>query len=175
MQADLASWTPEQPLDLLVSNAALQWVNNHETLLSHLAGLLSASGILAVQMPYHFQNPAHLIIEEAKADSRWNAALKGVGLHQQSVMPLTWYVERLHDLGFAVDAWQTTYMHVLTGANPVLEWFKGSALRPLLSALEPQAKTEFLHELGNRLKAAYPARGGVTLLPFPRLFFVATR
>jgi trans-aconitate 2-methyltransferase len=175
VQADITSWSPERPVDLLVSNAALHWLPDHDVLLARLVKLLSSDGTLAVQMPYHFQNPAHLMIEETKADRRWREALKGVGLHQQSVLPLAWYAERLHDLGLAVDAWQTTYLHVLSGDNPVLEWFKGSALRPLLQALEPQAQVEFLRELGDRLKAAYPPRGGVTFLPFPRLFFVATR
>ena len=175
VQADIAAWTPPEPLDLLVSNAAFQWVDDHDALLARLTRMLAPAGILAVQMPYHFHNPAHLMIEETKADPRWSAALAGVGLHQQSVMPIAWYVEKLHDLGFSVDAWQTTYLHVLTGANPVLEWFKGSALRPLLAKLEPSAKLEYLDELGSRLQAAYPARGDVTLLPFPRLFFVATR
>ena len=124
---------------------------------------------------YHFENPAHLAIEQTKADPRWIAALQGVGLHQKSVRPLVWYVERLHDLGFVVDAWQTTYIHVLTGANPVLEWFKGTALRPLLSALRPKAQDEFLQELGSRFNAAYPPKDNVTYLPFPRIFFVATR
>lgn len=174
VQADLASWSLDKPMSLIVSNAALQWVSGHDILFARLAKMLASGGTLAVQMPYHFQNPAHLIIEEAKADPRWSAALQGVGLHQQSVMPIVWYVERLHELDFLVDAWQTTYIHVLTGENPVLEWFKGSALRPLLSKLAPQAKEDFLHDLGNRLKAAYPAKGSITLLPFPRLFFVAT-
>jgi trans-aconitate 2-methyltransferase len=89
-------------------------------------------------------------------------------------LPLIWYVERLYDLGFTVDAWETTYIHVLEGENPVLEWYKGTALRPLLNRLGPNARDEFLCELGGRLKAAYPPRGGRTLLPFPRLFFVAT-
>jgi trans-aconitate 2-methyltransferase len=174
VQADLASWSPEEPVDLIVSNAVLQWVSDHEIVLARLANLLAPGGTLAVQMPYHFQNPAHLAIEETKADPRWSATLQGVGLHPQSVLPLVWYVERLHELGFVVDAWQTTYLHVLTGENPVLEWFKGTALRPLLNQLTPQTEEAFLHELGGRLKAAYPARGRVTLLPFPRLFFVAT-
>jgi trans-aconitate 2-methyltransferase len=174
VQADLASWSPERPIDLIVSNAALQWVSDHETVLGRLARLLAPGGTLAVQMPYHFEIRAHLAIEETKADPRWSAALQGVGLDQQSVRPLAWYVERLHDLGLVVDAWQTTYIHVLTGENPVLEWFKGTALRPLLNPLTPQTKEAFLNELAGRLKAAYPARRGVTLLPFPRLFFVAT-
>jgi trans-aconitate 2-methyltransferase len=174
VQADIGSWSPDEPVDLIVSNAAIQWVSDHEVLLARLAKMLGPGGTLAAQMPYHFQNPAHIAIEETKKDPRWNAALQGVGLHQKSVRPLVWYVERLHDLGFIVDAWQTTYIHVLTGEDPVLEWFKGTALRPLLNRLAPQAKDEFLHELGNRLKGSYPARGGVTLLPFPRLFLVAT-
>jgi trans-aconitate 2-methyltransferase len=175
VKADLASWLPDKPVDLIVSNAAFQWVPNHDALFARLAEVLSKGGTLAVQIPYHFQNPAHLIIEETKADPRWSASLHGIGLHQESVLPLVWYVERLHDMCFMVDAWQTTYIHVLTGENPVLDWFKGSALRPLLNVLETQAKDEFLHELGGRFKAAYPPKGDVTLLPFPRLFFVATR
>lgn len=174
VQADISAWSPDEPVNLIVSNAALQWLSNHDELLSRLARMLAKGGTLAVQMPYHFQNPAHLAIEETKADPRWSAALEGVGLHQNSVRPLAWYVEQLHDLGFVVDAWQTTYIHVLTGENPVLVWFKGSALRPLLSRLVFHMKDDFLRELGNRLLVAYPSRGSVTLLPFPRLFFVAT-
>jgi trans-aconitate 2-methyltransferase len=175
VQADLASWASERPIDLVVSNAALQWVGDHEGLLRRFAKMLAAEGTLAVQMPYHFQEPAQRAIEETKADSRWRSALEGVGLHEASVSPLAWYVDRLHDLRFTVDAWQTTYIHVLTGENPVLEWFKGTALRPLLSRLAEQARAEFLHELGGRLRVAFPVRGGITLLPFTRLFFVATR
>jgi trans-aconitate 2-methyltransferase len=174
VQADIASWSPNKPVDLIISNAALQWVPDHDALIARLVKLLSPGGTLAVQMPYHFQNPAHLAIEETKADPRWREWLLGVGLHQQSVMPLLWHVERLHDRGLTVDAWQTTYIHVLSGENPVLEWFRGTALRPLLKALKPQAQAEFLHELGDRLKATYPPKGSVTLMPFPRLFFVAT-
>jgi trans-aconitate 2-methyltransferase len=174
VQADIASWSPDSPMNLIVSNAAFHWVGDHDALLTRLARMLAPGGMLTVQMPYHFQNPAHLAIEEIKTSPRWRPALAGVGLNQHSVMPLVWYVERLHDLGFVVDAWQTTYIHVLTGENPVLEWFKGTALRPLLERLAAQDKAEFLEELGERLKAAYPARGSVTLLSFPRLFFVAT-
>ena len=173
--ADLATWAPGSSIDLIVSNAALQWVPNHEALFDHLTGLLSPSGTLAVQIPYHFNNPAHLEIESAKNSSRWRVKLSDVGLTQQSVHPLRWYVERLLELGFTVDAWETTYLHVLTGTNPVLEWFKGSALRPLLDKLDAWERDEFLDDIGARFRAAYPERNGVTLLPFPRLFFVATR
>lgn len=126
-----------------------------------------------------FGGPYRVIAADFTGDKRLDLL---VGYHnsdavtlEQSVMSPVWYVERLHELGFMVDAWQTTYIHVLTGDNPVLEWFKGTALRPLLNKLAPQAKEEFLQELGNRFKAAYPVEGSITLLPFPRLFFVATR
>jgi trans-aconitate 2-methyltransferase len=175
VEADLARWTSDVPLDLIVSNAALQWVPNHEALLNHLTKLLAPIGKLAVQVPFHFNNPAHLVIEATKADPRWRAVLGNVGLTQHSVQPLVWYVERLHDRGFRVDAWETTYLHELTGANPVLEWFKGSALRPLLDKLDEREHGDFLADVGARLRAAYPERKGVTLLPFPRLFFVASR
>lgn len=175
VQADIMTWTPDRPVDLLISNAALHWVPDHAALFARLAGLLAPAGTLAVQIPYHFQSQAHQIIHEVKTGPRWHGALAEIGLHERSVMPLLWYVERLHELGLAVDAWQTTYVHVLTGDNPVLEWFKGTALRPLLAALEPPAQEDFLRELGDRLRAAYPAKRGVTLLPFPRLFLVATR
>jgi trans-aconitate 2-methyltransferase len=173
--ADIATWKPKQPVDLLVSNAALQWLPSHEVLIPHLAALLSSRGTLAVQMPYHFETPAHQIIQELKSAPRWRQALEGVGLDRRWMKPVIWYVEQLYDLSFAVDAWQTTYIHILSGENPVLEWFKGTALRPLLQALDSDAKTEFLNEIGKRFRTAYPARNGITLLSFPRMFLVATQ
>ena len=175
VNADLETWKPDAPLDLIVSNAALQWVEGHEELLPHLVSLLAPAGTLAVQLPYHVNNPAHLAIEAAKNDPRWRSMLAGVGLKQSSFNPTRWYVERLLDLNLTVDAWETTYVHVLTGANPVLDWFKGTALRPLLDKLDANEQREFLDDVGRRFLAAYPARNGVTMLPFPRTFFVATR
>jgi trans-aconitate 2-methyltransferase len=175
VHADIATWQTDRAVDLIVSNAAWQWVADHENLLKRYAGMLTPGGTLAVQMPYHFECPAHRAIDETKADPRWRADLQGIGLQPDSVHALPWYIDRLHDLGFTVDAWQTTYIHVLRGPEPVLEWFKGSALRPLLQRLAPSAANEFLQTLGARLAQAYPPRDGVTLLPFPRVFFVATR
>jgi trans-aconitate 2-methyltransferase len=173
--ADIASWSPQQPVDLIFSNAALQWVDDHEALFARFADALAPDGTLAIQMPCHFETPAHAVIQATKTTPRWRATLQEVGLHQKSVLPLAWYVERLHDWGFTVDAWQTTYMHVLTGENPVLEWYKGTALRPLLNRLELGDQEDFLQDVGSRFKEEYPARKGITVMPFPRLFFVATR
>lgn len=175
IEAGISTWRPAAPLDLIFTSAALQWVGDHDVLLPRLVSMLAPAGVLALQMPYHFASAAHEAIEEAKADPRWRAELTGVGLHRQSVQPLAWYVELLHDLAVAVDAWQTTYMHVLQGEQPVLEWFKGTALRPLIERLAEPLRSAFLADVARRFAAAYPPRHGITLLPFTRLFVVATR
>ncbi len=174
-ECDIARWTPAEPFELIVSNAALQWVDDHAGLLERLAGALAPGGILAVQMPNRFGNPSQAAIEETSSDPRWAEALRGVGLHRDSVMPVAWYVERLHRLGLAVNAWETTYIHVLRGENPVLEWLKGTALRPLLARLDERSQVEFLRLVGERFWRAYPPSGDITLFPMPRLFFVATK
>ncbi len=178
IEGDIADWAASQAngaVDLIVSNAALHWVDNHSQLLAQLAGRLSSAGFLAVQMPNRFGNPSQTAIEETAADPRWSAQLSGVGLHRHSVMPAAWYVERLRELEFSVDAWETTYIHILRGENPVLEWLKGTALRPLLAHLDDKQRAEFLRILGDRFRTAYPPSGEVTLFPMPRLFFVARR
>jgi trans-aconitate 2-methyltransferase len=175
VQADIAAWHSEEPPDLILSNAALQWVPGHQTLLPALAAMLAPHGTLAVQMPNNFEAPSHRAIREVADGPRWGPLLAGAGLRSGVVQPLRWYVERLRSLGCEVDAWETTYIHVLKGDNPVLEWLKGSALRPLLARLDAPAAEEFLREVGERLRAAYPPSGADTLLPFPRIFLVATR
>jgi trans-aconitate 2-methyltransferase len=175
VQAEIADWTARQPVDLIVSNAALHWVDDHESLLNRLSRMLSPSGTLAVQMPNRFQGPVQEAIDAVVADPRWATQLKGVGLHRESVRPILWYVRLLHHLGLAANAWETTYVHVLSGEKPVLEWIKGTGLRPLLAALDEAKSTQFLTELGLRLQSIYPPTGNVTLFPMPRLFFVAQR
>ena len=174
-QAEIGTWVPRRPIDLIVSNAALHWVGDHEALFTRLVAMLSSAGCLAVQMPYRFNTPSHAAIEESAGDPRWCDLLKGVGLNRESARPLLWYAAHLQDLGLAVNAWETTYIHVLAGENPVLDWLKGTALRPLLARLDEAAAAQFLDDLGGRLQAAYPPRKGVTLFPMPRIFFVATR
>jgi trans-aconitate 2-methyltransferase len=175
VQAGIDEWSPTGPVDLIVSNAALHWIAVHESLLKRLAAMLAPSGTLAVQMPARFGTASQDAIEAACADPRWSSQLQGVGLHCESTRPLLWYAELLHDLGFTVNAWQTTYVHVLSGQNPVLEWLKGTALRPLVARLDERNGAAFLKDVGARLKAAYPPSGDVTFFPMPRLFFVATR
>jgi trans-aconitate 2-methyltransferase len=174
VQADLATWSPAQPVDFIFSNAALHWIADHEKLLRRLAGWLPRGGTLAVQMPNRFDGPVQAAIDETAADPRWAAQLKGVGLHRGSVQPVEWYARLLQDLGFVVNAWETTYLHVLSGENPVLEWFQGTGLRPLLARLDAASAEQFRADLATRFRALYPPRHGTTLFPMPRLFFVAT-
>jgi trans-aconitate 2-methyltransferase len=153
----------------------LHWIRDHGSLLGRLAGMLAPGGTLAVQMPNRFETASHFAVEETRANPRWKARLEGVGLSRESVMPILWYVRRLRELGLSVDAWETTYVHVMSGDRPVLEWLKGTALRPILKALGPELADEFLEELGGRLHVAYPPDGDITLFPMPRVFFVASR
>lgn len=172
---DIARWEPPEPVDLIVSNAALQWLDDHDALLDKLTGSLAPQGTLAVQMPHRFENASQRAIEETSADPRWAGRLAGIGLHRKSVLPTHWYVAKLRALGCQVNAWETTYIHVLQGDNPALDWLRGTALRPLLERLEEPQRTQFLEDLGQRLARLYPPSQGVTLFPMPRLFFVADR
>jgi trans-aconitate 2-methyltransferase len=174
-RAEIADWRPDRPVDLIVSNATLHWLPDHEALFTRLTEMLSAAGTLAVQMPDRFRTPSQDAIEATSSDPRWSHLLDKVGLHRESARPLLWYARLVGELGLSVNAWQTTYVHVLSGENPVLDWLKGTALRPLLARLDPAQSADFLSEVGARLKAAYPPSGNVTLFPMPRLFFVATR
>jgi trans-aconitate 2-methyltransferase len=175
VQADLAAWSPDLPVDLILSNAALHWIADHDRLLARLAGWLAPGGTLAVQMPNRFDGPVQKAIDATAADPRWAAQLSGVGLHRGSVQKVEWYARLLQGLGFTVNAWETTYVHVLTGQDPVLEWFRGSGLRPLLVRLDATAAEQFCGDLAARLATVYPPLNGTTLFPMPRLFFVATR
>ncbi|MCE9552978.1 MAG: methyltransferase domain-containing protein [Planctomycetes bacterium] len=174
-QADLAAWSPREPVDLVVSSAAWQWIADHELLIDHCVRMLAQGGTLAVQMPCRFGTSSQTVIEEVSADPRWADRLQGVGLHRHSVHPVTWYAEQLSRRGFVVNAWDTTYLHALTGENPVLDWLRGTALRPLLARLNETQQVDFLTVLGERLRAEFPPCGEVTFFPMPRLFFVAKR
>jgi trans-aconitate 2-methyltransferase len=173
--SDIADWKPAEPVDVVVSNAALHWLPDHEELMPRLASYLSPRGVLAVQMPNRFRAPSQQAIEATVAADPWRERLTCVGLHRESVLPTETYVGLLGRLGFDVNAWETTYFHVLTGENASLEWLKGTALRPLLAALDEEQRLQFKRELAARLNTSYPPRDGVTVFPMQRLFFVATR
>lgn len=171
---DVRDWRPEGPVDVIVSNAVLQWVPEHEALLPGWVQALRPGGWLAFQVPANFGAPSHVLMREVAGSPRWRSLLADVRLNRQSADPAA-YVDLLGRSGCVVNAWETTYLHVLPGEDPVLEWYKGSGLRPVLSALDPDQAADFLAEYGARLREAYPRQPYGTVLPFRRVFVVAQR
>lgn len=174
VEADLRDWTPHRPADVVFSNATLQWVPDHERVLAHLLSWLSPGrGVLAVQMPDNYGAPSHALMRELAASSRWANLLSGV-LRERPVSSPEEYFGVLSPHG-EVDLWMTEYVHVLDGDDPVLEWVKGTGLRPVLDRLGEEDGSEFVDEYAARLRQAYPKQdGGQTLFPFRRLFFVVS-
>ena len=171
---DVWNWQPERPVDVLVCNAVLQWVPGHDELLRRWAGLLAPGGWLAFQLPGNFDQPSHRIVKELAASPRWRDQLAGVQLNRQAGDPAD-YVALLSGPGYTVDAWETTYLHLLPGDDPVLEWTKGSTLRPVLAALDGEQAADFIREYGERLRDAYHPHSFGTLFPFRRVFTVLHR
>jgi len=171
---DLRDWRPARPVDVLVSNAALQWVPGHEELVRGWPDLLAPGGWLAIQLPGNFDQPSHAILLELVNSARWRPLLPGIQLNRQALDPAG-YLDLLAPAGCEVDAWETTYLHVLPGDDPVTEWYRGTGLRPVLAALDPGQAEEFVADYGERARAAYPRRPYGTVLPFRRVFVVARR
>jgi trans-aconitate 2-methyltransferase len=172
--ADIRDWAPERPVDVITANAVLQWVPDHLKLLTRWAGQLSDGGWLAFQLPGNFDQPGHVVLREMAGSDRWRPLLAGVSLNRQASDPAQ-YADLLARAGCAVDAWETTYLHVLQGPDPVLGWYKGSGLRPVLAVLAPEQAAQFLANYGARMRQAYPAAPYGTILPFRRVFVVARR
>ena len=174
LEADIASWTPDAPVDLLFSNAALQWLPDHQALLPRLLGHLSPGGVLAIQMPRKFQAASHVTLRQLAAQEPWAARLEGA-LRADPVAPPARYHDLLAPRVGALDIWQTEYLQVLEGEDPVLRWTASTALRPVLQTLDETASAVFKEAYALLLREAYPTRpDGTTLFPFQRLFIVAT-
>jgi len=172
--ADVREWQPERPADVIISNAVLQWVPDHLELLTRWAGLLSTGGWLAFQVPGNDDQPSQTILRDLARSKSWRSLLADVPLNRQAADPAD-YLALLAGAGCQADAWETTYLHVLHGEDPVLDWYKGSALRPVISALPPGQAAEFVADYGARVREAYPPAPYGTVLPFRRVFVVATR
>ena len=172
--ADVREWEPAGPVDVLVSNATLQWVPGHLELLDRFASWLAPGGWLAVQVPGNFGGPSHTLLAEVAARPRWKERLGHVPW--PSVEEPVTYLARLAGLGLDVDAWETTYLQVLPGEDAVLQWMRGTGLRPVLSALQDDdERAAFEAEYGELLRQAYPREPFGTVLPYRRIFLVARR
>jgi trans-aconitate 2-methyltransferase len=173
----IEDWRPAWPVDVLVSNAALHWVPDHPALLGRWVADMAPGGWLAFQVPGNFDSPTHLLLAELRRSSRWAQRLADLPDRGPGVRPPADYLALLSAAGCRVDAWETTYLHVLTGPDPVLDWVRGTALRPVLARLadDPAAVRAFEQEYGARLRTAYPGTPHGTVLPFRRVFVVAHR
>jgi trans-aconitate 2-methyltransferase len=175
-QGDLRGWRPEGAVDIIFANASLHWLPDHAALLPRLAAALAPGGVLAVQMPMAWETRHHRLLRDVAAQGPWAGRLSAVEAIAP-LLPAEAYYAALADR-CAVDVWCTTYLHVLRGPDPVLEWMAGTALRPYLTALrhEDAMRRAFLSELAGRLSEAFPpGPDGATLLQFPRLFLMARR
>jgi len=172
--ADIADWRASAPVDVILANASLQWLPDHARLYPRLVAQLAEGGCLAVQTPDNLAEPAHRIARETAAQGPWSGKLA------QTAHPdrhdAAWYYALLKPLCAKVDVWRTTYFHPLRDHDAIVEWFKGSALRPYLAPLDEHERQAFLAAYRRGIAAAYPSLpDGTTLLPFPRLFLVAVR
>ena len=175
VEADIAAWSPGVSADLVFANASLQWLAGHGELLPGLMALVATGGTLAVQMPRNFEAPSHRCMREAAAAGPWRAKLEGVRDLSTVLAPAD-YHRILAPHATVLDIWETEYLRVLEGDDPVVEWTGGTGLRPYLEPLDADERGVFMADYTARIARAYP-RGddGRTLFPFRRLFIVAVR
>ncbi|WP_019871609.1 trans-aconitate 2-methyltransferase [Salinispora oceanensis] len=174
--ADVRHWRPSRDQDVVISNSLLQWVPEHRDLLTRWARELPSGAVLAVQVPGNFDAPSHQALRTVANGSAWRTVL-GPLLRDAPVDDSVGYARLLAAEGCAVDAWETSYVHLLAAPadadHPVLSWMEGTALRPVRAALDPTRWADFRRELSVRLVEAYPVQQGQVYFPFRRVFFVA--
>ncbi len=175
-RGEIPTWVPAEKFDLVFSNAALQWVPDHATLIPHLFAQVVAGGALAVQIPAHLESPVHRAILEIADDPEWSAQMASARWLLNVGTP-DFYYDLLCPEAVRVDLWVTTYQHVLAGPEAIVEWIRGTGLRPFLEALRGEdQRVRFTARLLERVTAEYPRRAdGKVIFPFRRLFFVAYR
>jgi trans-aconitate 2-methyltransferase len=179
VEADIAAWLPEQPVDVVYSNAALHWADDHRMLFPRLFGAVVHGGFLAVQMPANFGAPSHQALFATAGASRWRVRLAGL-IRPEPVASAERYYEWLAPLAESVDLWTTEYLQVLParadGEHPVVAWTRGTALVPFVAALDEADRPAFVADFAARIADAYvPRADGAVLFPFRRLFMVARR
>lgn len=172
-QDTIERWAAAAPVDVLFSNAAFHWVKDHAALFPRLLAQVAEGGAFAVQMPNNFAAPSHALMRGLAAEPPFRGR---IALPEEPVLSVGDYFELLSPGARDVQLWETEYLHVLEGEEPVFEWVKGTALLPVSEALRGEELDAFVREYKRRLRAAYPSRNdGRTLFPFRRLFMVARR
>lgn len=177
--SDIAQWPPASAgaaPDLVYANAALQWVGDHETLIPQLFAALAPGGVLAVQMPDNRDEPTHRLMREVAALDPWAGSIGDAAAERTKILPLAAYYDLLAAEALEVDVWRTTYQHPMASPAAIVEWVRGTGLRPFIDPLPPDYRAGFLAEYERRIAMAYrPRADRRLLLAFPRLFIVARR
>ncbi len=173
--AGVEGWR-DSGFDVILANAVIQWIPDHEALIPALIGKLAPGGALAVQTPDNLDEPSHRLMREVAADGPWAAKLADAAKARAERRSADWYFGLLRREAARIDIWRTVYFHPLKGADAIVEWVKGTGLRPFVDPLDADEREAYLARYEAAIAAAYPAKtDGTVLLPFPRLFFVATR
>jgi trans-aconitate 2-methyltransferase len=172
--ADAATWTADSPFDIVFSNATLHWIPDHAHLFPHLFNQVAPGGALAVQVPAHYASPVHLAIFEVAEDPRWSHLMDGPRNSITRQSP-SFYYDVLQPLASRLELWETDYIHILESPQSIVDWFRGTGLRPFLEALETETqKQQFEQLLLESYTKSYPRqKDGKVLFPFRRLFMVA--
>jgi trans-aconitate 2-methyltransferase len=174
-KADVAHWRGLRSFDLIFANAVLQWVPDHIALMVRLAGELAPGGNLAVQMPDNFDQPSHVLMREVASRAPFRDKLGAASAARETIGAFADYYQALAPHCAVVDLWRTTYVHALPGPDAIVEWVKGTGLRPFLDPLAADEKQAFLAQYRDEIAIAYPTLAeGRVLLPFPRLFILAS-
>jgi trans-aconitate 2-methyltransferase len=173
-RGDIHSWSPRPGLDVLFSNAAFQWVPGHMDRFADFVAGLATGGWFAFQVPDMSGAPSHVALYELAHSPRWGEQLRALA-RPLTVQPPEVYVQHLHRLGCQVDAWQTTYQQILPGDTPILDWVRGSSMRPFLSVLSPEERIEFQNDYSDAIAGLYVRDEAGTIYPFHRTFVVAQK
>jgi trans-aconitate 2-methyltransferase len=173
--SDIAEWMPAADTDVVVTNAALQWVPGHQDMLANWLAALKPGAWFGMQVPGNFNAPSHVLMRELAGSARWSPQLAGVLRGGESVGEPADYLRIMLDAGCTADAWETSYQQVLPGTDPVLEWVRGTALRPVLAVLSDDEGRAFESEYAAALREAYPGTPHGTVFPFRRIFAVAQK
>jgi trans-aconitate 2-methyltransferase len=176
IETNVAHWAPPENTDVLFANAIFQWVPGHLKQLQRLIGALPRGGVLAVQMPDNLDEPVHVLMREVAQTGPWREQLADKARMRDALPTPGGYYDALRPLSSRLEIWHTIYNHVLDDAAAVVEWVKGTGLRPFLDPLEAPERKQYLAEYAARVAAAYPPQqDGKVLLRFPRLFIVAVK
>jgi trans-aconitate 2-methyltransferase len=174
--SDIAQWQPDEPADLVYANAALQWVGDHETLIPRLFAALAPGGVLAIQMPDNRDEPTHRLMREVACMDPWAPMISNGAAARTKILSLSAYYDLLAPDALQVDVWRTVYQHPMHSPAAIVEWVRGTGLRPFVEPLTAPYRHAFLIEYERRIALAYhPRSDGRLLLAFPRLFIVAQR